>query len=645
MIPKETIDKIYDVAVIDEVVGDVVDLKRRGANLLGLCPFHNEKTPSFTVSQSKGIYKCFGCGKGGNVVNFVMEHEHLSYPDALRHLAGRYNVEVEEEELTPEMQEHLNERESLAIVLAYAQQYFSEQLIESEEGRAIGLSYLKERGFREDTIASFQLGYCPESNAAFANTAIEKGYNKEHLETSGLIKVRDNGGLYDMYHGRVTFPIHGMTGKVLGFGARTLKSDKKIAKYFNSPENAIYHKSKVLYGLFQARKSIVELDQCCLVEGYTDVISLHEAGVNNVVASSGTSLTEDQIRLIRRYTKNVLFLFDSDPAGIKASLRGIDMVLAAGMNVRIVLFPEGEDPDSFAKKVSSSELQEYLDKNAQDLIHFKTGLLIDEAGDDPIKRAAMLHEIVDSIALIPDHVLRSLYIKRCSEQLNMDEQALINELNKVRRKKFKKQIGRQDLQEIEAPEVRRIEPLPEENSLIHQERDIIRLLLNYGHEEVRLDGKDGKESEQTVSVGKLIISDLQADDIGFHEPLFHKIFYHYTEVIHREEGFDIRALTEHKEEAIRELVIELLSERYELSPNWIEKHHISITTERMQVKRAVTVALFVLKQKRVEQMIHDLESELKTAEEDDIMILLQRKIQLDQIKKALSEPTGRVVLK
>ena len=645
MIPKETIDKIYEVAVIDEVIGDVVDLKRRGANLLGLCPFHNEKTPSFTVSQSKEIYKCFGCGKGGNVVNFVMEHEHLSYPDALRQIAGRYNIEIEEEEISPEQQEQLNERESLAIVLAYAQQYFSEQLTKSEEGRAIGLSYLKERGFREDTIASFQLGYCPESNAAFANSAIEKGYNKGHLETSGLIKVRDNGGLYDMYHGRIIFPIHGMTGKVLGFGARTLKNDKKIAKYFNSPENAIYHKSKVLYGLFQARRAIVERDQCCLVEGYTDVISLHEAGVHNVVASSGTSLTEDQIRIIRRYTKNVLFLFDSDPAGVKASLRGIDMVLAAGMNVRIVLFPEGEDPDSFAKKVSSTELQEFLKSNAQDLIHFKTGLLIDEAGDDPIKRAAMLHEIVDSIALIPDHVLRSLYIKRCSEQLNMDEQALINELNKVRRRAFKKQLGKENLREIELPETRSIEPLSAESRHFHQERDIIRLILNYGHEEVSLDDENGKESEQTVQVGKLIISDLQTDDIGFSEPLFHKIFYHYTDAIHNEEGFDIRALTEHEDEAIRELVIELLSERYELSPNWSEKHHISITTERMQIKRAVTVALFVLKQKRVEQMIFDLEGELRSAEEDDVMPLLQRKKQLDLVKKALSEPTGRVVLK
>lgn len=661
MIQKETIDKIYDVAVIDEVIGDVVDLKRRGSNLTGLCPFHNEKTPSFSVSPTKGIYKCFGCGKGGNVVNFVMEHDHLSYPDALRHLAGRYNIEVEEKELSPEDQEELNERESLAIVLSYGQQWFSKQLNESEEGRTIGLSYLKERGFREDTIEGFQLGYCPESNAAFAHAAIDKGYNKEHLVSSGLIKIRDNGGLYDMYHGRIIFPIHNISGRVLGFGARTLKSDKKIAKYFNSPENAIYHKSKVLYGLYQAKKSIVENDACCLVEGYTDVIALHQAGVQNVVASSGTSLTQDQIRAVRRYTKNIIFLFDSDPAGIKASLRGIDMVLEAGMNVRVVLFPEGEDPDSFSRKVSSTELKEYLEKNAQDLILFKTSLLMGEAGNDPIKRSALLHEIVDSIALIPDHVLRSLYIKRCSEEMGMEEQALINEMNKVRRKKHRKQIGRENVAEMLPLEQKRMEPVREPSPIVHQEHDLIRLLLNYGQEEVMLErpkapepvAEDAEQQEEpememeevAMRVGEVIFNDLQADHISFSDQLLHKIYYHYTQAMFGEAEFQLRSLTEHEDVEMRELVIEMLSERHTLSPNWRSKHHISTTTEQMQIKRAVTEGLFILKQKRVEQMIGELEEELKGANDEDVIVLLTRKKQLDLIKKALSEPTGRVVLK
>lgn len=658
MIKRETIDKIYDTAVIDEVVGDVVDLKRRGSNLIGLCPFHNEKTPSFSVSPSKGIYKCFGCGKGGNVVNFVMEHDHLSYPEALRHLANRYNIEVEEKQLSPEDQEELNERESLAVVLAFAQQWFTEQLNENEEGRNIGLSYLKERGFREDTIAEFQLGYCPDSNAAFAHAAIEKGYNKEHLVSSGLIKVRDNGGLYDMYHGRIIFPIHNISGRVLGFGARTLKSDKKIAKYFNSPENAIYHKSKVLYGLFQAKKSIVEQDACCLVEGYTDVIALHQAGVQNAVASSGTSLTEDQIRAIRRYTKNIIFLFDSDPAGIKASLRGIDMVLEAGMNVRVVLFPEGEDPDSFSRKVSSTELKEYIVQNAQDLILFKTSLLMGEAGQDPIKRAALLHEIVDSIALIPDHVLRSLYIKRCSEQMGMEEQALITEMNKVRRKQYRKKLGRENVDEVMPPEQRRMEPAQDNSPIIHQERDLIRLLLNYGQEEVRLERPKSQDpefednaaettelEEVRMRVGEVIFNDLQADHISFSDPLLHKIYYHYTQAMFGEAEFQLRSLTEHDDPDMRETVIEMLSERHTLSPNWHKKHHIGTTTEQMQIKRAVTEGLFILKQKRVEQMIAELEEELKNAEDEEVIVLLTRKKQLDVIKKALSEPTGRVVLK
>ena len=428
MIPKETVSQIIETARVDEVVGEYVSLKKRGANLLGLCPFHNEKTPSFTVSPAKGIYKCFGCGKAGSSVNFIMEHEHYTYPEALKYLARKYNIEIEEEELSAEQIQEANEKESLYIVTQFAASYFEEQLWKSENGRAIGLSYFKERGFHETTIEKFKLGFSPDEWEAFTKAALEKGYKLDFLEKTGLSIVKGEKQ-FDRFKGRVMFPIQNISGRVIGFGGRTLSADKKTAKYLNSPESEIYHKSKVLYGLNFAKKSIVENDNCYLVEGYTDVISFHQNEVENVVSSSGTSLTAEQIKLIKRYSSNITILFDGDAAGIKAAFRGIDMILEEGMNVKVIAFPEGEDPDSYAKSHSSEELKKFLKNNAVDFIRFKTTLLLEETTNDPIKRAGLIKEIVQSIALIPEPISRSVYLQECSKLLEIDEQSLLSELN------------------------------------------------------------------------------------------------------------------------------------------------------------------------------------------------------------------------
>ncbi|HRS38420.1 MAG TPA: DNA primase, partial [Bacteroidia bacterium] len=438
MIARETIDRILDAVRIDEVVGDFVQLKKRGTNLLGLCPFHNEKTPSFNVNPVRNIYKCFGCGKGGDAVNFVMEHEHYSYPEALRYLAKRYNIEIEETAPDPQEAQLRDERESLYILNSYAQRVFSEQLFEDEEGRAIGMSYFRERGFTEETIKTFQLGFNRSDWSAFAERAVKEGYKEEYLEKTGLCIRKDNGKLFDRFRGRVMFPIHNLSGRVIGFGGRVLKKDDKTAKYLNSPESEIYHKSKSLYGIYFAKKAIVQLDNCYLVEGYTDVISLHQAGIENVVASSGTSLTSEQIRLIGRYTKNITVLYDGDAAGIKASLRGIDLILEEGLNVKVVLFPDGDDPDSYTRKHGSSSTVDFIEANAKDFVLFKTGLLLDDVKNDPVRKAGLIRDVVETIGHIPDPILRSTYTKQCSALLDIQENILVSELNKIRRNQLKK---------------------------------------------------------------------------------------------------------------------------------------------------------------------------------------------------------------
>ncbi|MDP4282714.1 MAG: DNA primase, partial [Bacteroidota bacterium] len=423
MITQDTISNILSATRIEDVVGDFVSLKRRGVNYIGLCPFHNEKTPSFTVSPAKGIYKCFGCGKAGNAVNFLMEHEHFSYPEALRFLAKRYQIEIDEEVQTPEQLQEQNEKDALFLLNSYAQQFFEKNLFDTEEGKAIGLSYLKKRGFREDIIRKFQLGYSPEKWDALVSSAQENGYKPEYLAKTGLGIPKENR-MTDRFHGRVIFPIHSVTGRITGFGGRIMTDNKQVAKYINSPESDIYDKSRSLYGLFLAKNSIVSHDTCLLVEGYTDVISLYQAGIDNVVASSGTSLTQEQVKLILRYTPNITILYDGDPAGIKASMRGIDMVLEQGMNVRIVLLPDGDDPDSFARKNRAADVEKFIKDNAVNFILFKTKILLDETSGDPIKKAALIKEIVKTISLIPDAISRSVYTKECSSMMDVPEQTL-----------------------------------------------------------------------------------------------------------------------------------------------------------------------------------------------------------------------------
>ncbi len=439
MIDQPTIDRILDTANIVDVVSEFVTLRKRGINYVGLCPFHTDKTPSFYVSPAKNICKCFACGEGGTAVHFIMKHEQLNYFDALRYLAKKYNIEIQERELSDKEKQRRSDRESMLIVNSWAQQYFSTQLYEHVEGKTVGLRYFAERGFREDTIRKFQLGYSLDQRDALYKAATKNGYKKEFLEKTGLVIAYDNGGVNDRFRGRVIFPVHTLSGKVVAFGGRVLKKDEKTAKYVNSPESEIYHKSNELYGIYFAKQSMVKEDRCFLVEGYTDVISMHQAGIENVVASSGTALTQGQIRLIHRFTNNITVLYDGDAAGIKAALRGIDLLLEDGMNVKVVLLPDGEDPDSFARKHNASQFAEFIKQSETDFIRFKTRLLLDDAGNDPIKRSSLITDIIRTVAIIPDNIARSIYIRECSAMMEIDEQVLLNEVNKIRLNKEERQ--------------------------------------------------------------------------------------------------------------------------------------------------------------------------------------------------------------
>lgn len=672
MIQKDTIDKIFETARIEEVVGDFVTLKKRGVNLLGLCPFHNEKTPSFTVAPVKGIYKCFGCGKAGNAVNFVMDHEQLTYPDALRYLAKKYQIEIEETERTPEQVIEQNEKESLYVVSSFAQKYFTANLHTTDEGKSVGLSYFKERGFAAETIQKFQLGYSFSGWRSFTDAAIAAGHKVDYLIKTGLtisktdtpttpvtesaLAERSQERLFDRFSGRVMFPIHNISGRVIGFGGRILTSDKKAAKYLNSPESELYHKSNVLYGLFFARKAIAATDNCFLVEGYTDVISMHQAGVENVVASSGTSLTVEQIKLIKRYTHNVTILYDGDFAGIKASFRGIDMLLEEGMNVRVLLFPDGEDPDSFSKKVGANGLKAHIDKNTKDFITFKTDLLFKDAEHDPIKRTALIKEIIESVALIPDLITRSVYIRECSRIMDMEEQTLLNELNKVRRKK------------ASDPQPRPLPSTPEESEIAlaeqdaskrpselipfvdasYQEKDIIRILLQFGTNPVEVDALDefGEPLKDYVSAAFYITNDLQHDSIEFENEAFQKIvveFNSYYKTASDKSALLESYFTNHPDKDIRLACINILSSPHSLA-NW-EKHHITVTTEEQLLIPSIKAAVTSLKLKRVEKMIIENQKQLKATDDEQTLLLLQEQIDLSNIKKALSAHLGRIVLK
>lgn len=646
MIPKQTIDEIFETAIIEDVIGEFVPLKKRGANFLGNCPFHNEKTPSFTVSPAKGIYKCFGCGKAGNAVNFVMEHEHYSYPEALKFIARKYNIEIEEEELTDEQKEAADERESLYIVSNYAANYFKKQLHESDEGKAIGLSYFLERGFREDIIDKFQLGYNPDAWTAFTDEAEKAGHNLKYLDKSGLSIIKEDKK-FDRFKGRVIFPIHNLSGRVLGFGGRILKSDDKAAKYLNSPESDIYSKSKVLYGIYYAKKAISKENICYLVEGYTDVISLYQSGVENVVSSSGTSLTEGQIRLIKRFTPNITILFDGDAAGIKASFRGINMILQEGMNVRVVLFPDGEDPDSYAKNHTTEELKEYITTNAQDFIRFKTSVLIEDVGDDPIKKAELIKDIVGSIAIIPDQIKRSVYTKECSNLLDIPEQALINEANKVLRKNFSKKTNIPTPESIEEYAPIKEEKQTEGDDLQHWEREIIRLLISFGDKTIEVESVNESEEKITeeVSAALYTVTSINNDSISFENETYQKVFNFYAEKLNEDKLPSHQDFINNPDQDISQLSINIFSNQHELSPNW-ETHKIFTVTEDQQLKKAVINTLYAFKLSKLMQLILKNQEQLKVETSEDISLkLLQEQVNLQQIKKQLATKLGRIILK
>ena len=649
MISRATIDQIYQAAIIEDVVGEFVHLKRSGSAYKGLSPFANEKTPSFFVVPAKGIYKDFSSGKGGNVVDFLMQHEKLSYPEALRWLAAKYQIAIEEDEQSEEQLQEKSEREQLSVVTEFAARYFQEQLHEGEEGQAIGLSYFHERGFRDDIIRKFQLGYCPDKWDAMTQAALEQKYQLEYLVKAGLTRERD-GKIYDFFRGRVMFPIHNISGKVIAFGGRTLKAEKDIAKYFNSPESELYVKSNVLYGLHLAKNGIVKHDMCYLVEGYTDVVSMHQAGVENVVASSGTSLTEGQIRLIRRYTPNITILYDGDSAGIKASFRGIDMILKEGMNVRVLLFPDGDDPDSFARKHSSEEIQEFISSNARDFISFKTSLLLEDAGNDPVKRAALIRGIVESIALIPDGISRTVYVQECSRLLNMNEQVLLQELNKVILSNFKKEKKEEAPVDVplldELPADGIPESVAEEFSIHHQEKDLIRILLHYGEKpiDITIVNEDGHEETHPVSVAEYIISNLESDEIVLESSVFDNIYREYVELIGKEQFPQSTNFTQHTDQSISGESSAILISPYSLSDNW-QRHFIYPETEDMQLRKAAKDCVFRLKLKRIQRIILDLQKELEQSVGDDAKYdsLLQEKIMLDRARTEISKYFGTVI--
>lgn len=652
MISPETISAIFETARIEEVIGDFVNIKKRGVNYIGLCPFHNEKTPSFTVSPSKGIYKCFGCGKGGNSVNFIMEHERYSYPEALKYLAKKYNIEIEEEEQTPEQLQALDEQEGLYFVSTFAQKYFTENLFKKDEGKAIGLTYFKERDFTESTIKKFQLGYGIDKWDDFTQHALSSGYKIDYLIKTGLTISKENKH-YDRFRGRVLFPIHNLSGKVIGFGGRILSSEKSKAKYVNSPESDIYNKSKVLYGIYFSRKTIINKNNCFLVEGYTDVISLHQAGIENVVASSGTSLTTDQIKLIKRYTPNITILYDGDEAGVKASFRGIDMILEEGMNVRIVLFPDGEDPDSYARNNPASEVQEFISKKAEDFISFKTNLLIKETKNDPTKKAALIKEIVKTIALIPDGIYRSVYVKECGSIMNVPEQTLMNELNRILRRKFRDKNKITRTEEIPEHEEYKEEYKAEkqiDTDLYEgefQERDIIRLLLMYGDKEIIFEeiNEDNQKIDVPVKVANFIVKDIKSDEIYFQNATYQLIFNEFESAI--EKGFipDEQYFINHADEKISQLTIELISSPYELSPNWLKKR-ILVKTEKDRLKLLVVSSVLSFKAKKVDKMIIDNQKEIQKASNDEDRIILQQKhISLKNISRDINRKLSRIIIK
>jgi DNA primase len=645
MIDQGTVDKVVEAsqAQIIDVVSEFVTLRRRGINYIGNCPFHNEKTPSFTVSPHKGIYKCFGCGKGGNAVNFVMDVEQISFIEAIKYLGKKFHIHIEEVELSPEQQQVRDDRESMMAVSGFAQKFFTRMLHQSDEGRSVGLSYLRERGFRDDIIQKFELGYSPESKTVLTDEALKNSFKLEFLEKTGLTIVRDNYKA-DRFRGRVIFPIHSISGKATAFGGRILKNDAKTAKYLNSPESEIYHKSKILYGIYQGKQEITRKDKCYLVEGYTDVISFHQAGITNVVASSGTALTVDQIRLIARFTPNITIIYDGDPAGIKASLRGIDLVLEQGMNVKVLLLPEGEDPDSFSKSKTVEELQKYIDENENDFIKFKTGLLLKDTQNDPVKRAHLLQDIVKTISVIPEPIVRGEYVKECSTLMQVKEQVLYNEIAKLIRKgrdeKFKSMATPRAVVPAgnTQPNSNNESVLSPHNPFEIEEKEIIRCIIKYGDRTLFAESE-----EDSITVGDFILAQLREDELESANPLFTKIFNLYEDNSHKE-GFEAeRFFVSHMDAEVNQLTSDLLSREYALSKIH-QRFGSGKLDEALILDDLVPRLMNELKLKMVKRMLEDKRRELKPVEEsrnsEKLMELLHTISRLQTLQMILSKELG-----
>jgi DNA primase len=642
------VDEIMQTARIEEVIGEFVNLKRAGSNLKGLSPFTDEKTPSFVVSPAKQIFKCFSTGKGGNVASFLMEKEHFSYPEALRWLADKYGIQLPEEKpATAEELAAISERESLHIINEFARDHFMKNLHENNEGKAIALSYFEERGFREDIIRKFQLGYCLNSGDDFTKSALNKGYKLEYLEKVGLVKTKDDRH-FDFFRGRVMFPIHSVSGRVLGFGGRTLTTDKKIAKYFNSPESIIYNKSEILYGLHFAKGDIIKYDNCFLCEGYTDVISLHQAGLINVVASSGTSLTKDQIKLIRRYTQNITILYDGDAAGIKASFRGIDLILEEGMNVKVVLFPDGEDPDSFAKKSSTSELEAYISAHTQDFISFKADILLKDGENDPLKRAELIRDIVHSVSLIPDQITRSIYQQQIARLFDINEQIVTNEMIKLRKNTLAKQL--------QEPEIRDLPleiPLTDDKALTYtgtehhfNERELIRMMVKYGVYEVRIVRDNEEKEEAKTSVIEMICYELERDELTFSHPLYNKLHQLFLDGLNEKTLYSTSFLRRIEDQEIVQFVTDIESAEHELSHRWMQDFNISTLGESDRLEQAVMRAVYGFKAAKLEERINHIRKQLEEEISDEKMMdLLSEQIIYEQAKKTITGFLGRTILR
>ncbi|WP_271393667.1 DNA primase [Aequorivita sinensis] len=652
MISRTTIDNVFEAARVEEVIGDFVQLKKSGSNYKGLSPFTDERSPSFMVSPVKQIWKDFSSGKGGNVVSFLMEHEHFTYPEAIKFLAKKYGIEIEETEQSSEEKEQANERESLYLVSEFAKNYFHNTLLKTEEGKAIGLSYFKERGFTDETIKKFELGYSPDSWEAFTSHAIKKGYKLEFLEKTGLSIVKGEKQ-FDRFKGRVMFPILSMSGRTLGFGGRILTSDKKAAKYLNSPESDIYHKSKVLYGIFNAKQSISKEDNCYLVEGYTDVIQFHQTGIHNVVSSSGTALTPEQIRLINRLTQNITVLFDGDAAGLRASLRGIDLILEQGMNVKICTFPEGEDPDSFSRKNSLEDLSLYLEENSKDFITFKASLLAKEAKNDPIKKSETIHDMVNSIAKIPDVIKREIYIKECSRIMDISEEVLFNTLAQLLRKDKKDSSKKAEVKQEAFQVVSSEKKAKKIDVQFELEQKIIQLLLLYGNveedfEDLILEADEKGEISLKPEIHKArvyekIYLDLQDDEIEFTNPEFKKIYYEVVNRFNQNPEAKAETFINDLEPELATAVTHVLmeEERYELH-NW-ERMEIYVKGKDITIAQIVSETILNLRRHLVSQKINDLSEMMKDNDNPEKESSLQEIVDYLTLKKVLSNKLNRVV--